>query len=111
MPSVSIATKLLEEGETDFMFYKRHIGFHVIDRAIRFSDGREVTDRFSHTPLYAYTTVWVQRHCTLTENRDLPMRQPLSTSNTSGRRRGYEPQVNMPALLNRDSQCCDMSCI
>ena len=44
------------------MFYKRHIGFHIIDRAIRLSDGCEGLDKFSHTLLDAYTTVWFQRH-------------------------------------------------
>ncbi len=62
MPSPTIATKFNEKGECDLMFYKRFIAFHVIDRAIRLSDGCEVKDRFSATLLNAYYTTWVQRN-------------------------------------------------
>ena len=62
MPSISISTKFNEEVETDLMFYKKHIGFHIIDRAIRLSDGCEVSDKKEPTLLDAYSTVWFQRH-------------------------------------------------
>ena len=62
MPSISIPTKFNEEVETDLMFYKKHIGFHIIDRAIRLSDGCEVSDKKEPTLLDAYSTVWFQRH-------------------------------------------------
>ena len=62
MPSLDITTTFDEKGETDLMFYKRHIGFHIIDRAIRLSDGREVIDRHSETILNAYATTWLQRN-------------------------------------------------
>ena len=29
-PSLDITTTFNEKGETDFMFYKRHIGFHIM---------------------------------------------------------------------------------
>ena len=44
------------------MFYKRHIGLRIIDRAIRLSDGCEVPNKFKETLLDAYTTVWFQSH-------------------------------------------------
>ena len=34
MPSIEVTTKFNEKGETDLMFYKRKIAYHVIDRAI-----------------------------------------------------------------------------
>lgn len=37
-------------------------GIHIIDRAIRLSDGCEVTDRLSETILNAYATTWLQRN-------------------------------------------------
>jgi hypothetical protein len=60
-PTVEITTKFREAGETDLFFYKRFIGFHVIDRAIRLSDGCQVPDKLSHTLVEAYRTSWVQR--------------------------------------------------
>ena len=62
MSSIDITTAFNEKGETDFMFYKRNIGFHVIDRAIRLSDGCEVSDKESETILNAYAATWVQRN-------------------------------------------------
>ena len=62
MPSLDITTKFCEKGETDLMFYKRFIGFHVIDRAIRLSDGCEVPNKLAVTLLNAYSTTWVQRN-------------------------------------------------
>ena len=62
MSSIDITTTSNEKGETDFMFYKRHIGFHSIDRAIRLSDGCEVSDKESEIILNAYATTWVQRN-------------------------------------------------
>ena len=62
MPSVSITTKFNEQGECDLMFYKRSIAFHIIDRALRVSDGCEVADKHTNTLLNAYATTWVQRH-------------------------------------------------
>ena len=61
MSSVEIPTKFNEKGECDLMFYKRSIAFHILDRAIRLSDGCQVSDRFSPTLLNAYATTWVQR--------------------------------------------------
>ena len=62
MSSIDITTAFHEKGETDLMFHKGDIGFHVIDRAIRLSDGCEVSDQESETILNAYATTWVQRH-------------------------------------------------
>ena len=62
MPSVEIATKFDQICETDLMFYKKYIGFHVIDRAIRLSDGCQVPDRHTETLITAYTTTWYQRN-------------------------------------------------
>ena len=61
MASTNITTKFNEEGETDMMFYERHIGMHIIDRAIRLSDGCEVPSRHDHVLLNAYATTWGQR--------------------------------------------------
>ena len=62
MASTNITTKFNEEGETDMMFYKRPIGFHIIKCAMRPSDGCEVPSRHDHILLNAYATTWVQRH-------------------------------------------------
>jgi len=61
MPSLSLPTKLNDEGECDLMFYKRKIAYHIIDRAIKVSDGCEILDKTSPTLLDAYVTSWVQR--------------------------------------------------
>ena len=58
MSSVSLPTKFNEEGACDLMFYKRHIAFHIIDRAIRYADGCEVENKETKTLLEAYTTTW-----------------------------------------------------
>ena len=60
--SVSIPTKFNEEGEADLLFYKRHIAFHIIDLAIRLSDGCEIPNKQTDTLLDAYITSWVQRN-------------------------------------------------
>ena len=44
------------------MFYKRKIAFHIIDRAIRLSDGCEIENKETQTLLDAYTTTWYQRN-------------------------------------------------
>ena len=44
------------------MFYKRKIAFHIIDRAIRLSDGCEVDNKEAETLVEAYTTSWYQRN-------------------------------------------------
>ena len=62
IPSVDIPTKFNEKGECDLMFYKRFIAFHIIDRAIRLSDGGQVENKLSETLLNAYATTWVQRN-------------------------------------------------
>ena len=62
MPSLSLPTKFNEQGECDLMFYKRNIGFHIIDRAIRLSGGCPVPDRYAETLLNAYCTSWFQIH-------------------------------------------------
>ncbi len=62
MPSLSLPTKFNEQGECDLMFYKRNIGFHCIDRAIRLSGGCQVPDRYHETLLTAYCTSWFQIH-------------------------------------------------
>ena len=113
MPSLSVSTKFGEEGETDLFFYKRHIGFHIIDRAIRLSDGCEVPNKFKETLLDAYTTVWFQRHGPFkflyTEaNQVLPMRKQSPNSRILVQHYGCEPLDNMPIWLNQDSQCYDM---
>ena len=62
LPSTSLATKFNEAGEVDLMYYKKFIGFHIIDRAIRLSDGCQIYDKHTDTLLNAYTTSWVQRN-------------------------------------------------
>jgi len=62
MPSLSLPTKFNEQGECDLFFYKTYIAFHIIDRAIRLSDGKEVPSRHSQHLLDAYATSWVQRN-------------------------------------------------
>ena len=44
------------------LFYKRHIAFNIIDRAIRLGDGQGIPNKETATLLDAYTTSWVQRH-------------------------------------------------
>ena len=41
------------KGLVDLMFYKRNIAVHIIDRAIRLSDGCEVQDKHKDTLLDA----------------------------------------------------------
>ena len=60
--SVSLPTRFNEEGECDLMFYKNYIAFHIIDRAIKLSDGEQIHDKSTNTLLDAYTSAWVQRH-------------------------------------------------
>ena len=60
MPSLNLATKFNEAGECDLFFYKRHIGFHIIDRCIRFSAGKEVENKEAATLIEAYKTTWFQ---------------------------------------------------
>ena len=62
MPSIDITTTFCQKGECDLMFYKKSIAFHIIDRALRLSDGCEVTDKETDTLLDAYTTTWIQHH-------------------------------------------------
>ena len=62
VPSTDITLKFNEKGETDLMFYKRKIVFHIIDRAIRLSDGCEMPNKEAVSLLNAYATTWVQRH-------------------------------------------------
>ena len=61
-PSINIATKFLQAGECDLFFYKRNIGHHAIDRALKFSGGMEVKDRLAETLLDAYVDSWVSRY-------------------------------------------------
>ena len=61
MPSVSLPTRFNQECECDLLFYKRHIAFHIMDRAIRLADGCEIPNKERDTLLEAYTTAWVQR--------------------------------------------------
>ena len=61
-PSMDITIKWLEKGETDLMFYKSYIGFHVIDRALRFSGGMEIPDKFPHSLLKGYKLSWFQHY-------------------------------------------------
>ena len=61
-PSMSLPGKLNEEGETDLFFYKSYIGFHIIDRAIRLSDGHEIPNKKTPALLNAYMNCWVQRN-------------------------------------------------
>ena len=62
MPSLDITTSFNEKGECDLMFYKRKIGFHCIDRAIRLSSGCELSDKLEASLLDAYHTSWVAHH-------------------------------------------------
>ncbi len=83
MPTVEITTKFNEKRECDLMFYKRYIAFHAIDRAIRLSDGCQVTDRHSETRLNAYATTWVQGNGpfkTLYSDGELGLNNPTSTA-------------------------------
>ncbi len=57
-PSLDVTVKFLEKGETDLMFYRSHIGFHAIDRALRFSGGMEIPDKFPHSLLKGYKLSW-----------------------------------------------------
>ena len=49
LPSVSLPTKFNENGECDLLFYKRHIAYHIIDCAIRLSDGCEIHNKETPT--------------------------------------------------------------
>ena len=62
LPSVSLPTKFLEEGECDLMFYKRKIAFHIIDQTIRLSDGMEIQGKSKESLLHAYVSSWYQRN-------------------------------------------------
>ena len=62
MPSYQISTKFNQHGETDLMFYKKNIGFHIIDRAIRLSDGCQIESKHGHDIINAYVTTWYQRN-------------------------------------------------
>ena len=61
-PSMSLPGKFNEEGEADLFFYKNYIGFHIIDRAIRLSDGCEIPNKKTPALLNAYMNCWVQRN-------------------------------------------------
>ena len=60
MSSVSLPTNFNDEGECDLLFYKRKIAFHIIDRALKLSDGCEIDNKNRDTLLDAYVTAWVQ---------------------------------------------------
>ena len=62
LPSVSLPTRFLEEGECDLLFYTRNSAFHTIDRALRLSGGMEVQDKSNESLLHAYVTSWYQRN-------------------------------------------------
>ena len=61
IPSISLPTKFLDEGECDLMFYKRKIAFHIIDRAIRYGGACQIENKETATLIDAYVTTWVQR--------------------------------------------------
>ena len=44
------------------IFYKRFIGYHVIDRALRFSGGTEICDKEIESIMTAYVGSWVSRY-------------------------------------------------
>ena len=60
--TVEITTKFNDKGETDLFYYKRHIAFHIMDRAIKFSDGCEIPNKFKEDLMEAYMTTWYQRY-------------------------------------------------
>eukprot|EP00973_Karenia_brevis_P060862 8463968-Karenia_brevis.AAC.1 len=62
MPSIDVATKFLEKGETNLLFYKRHIACHCIDRGLRYNAGCPSPDRSKESLLDNYTTSWFQSH-------------------------------------------------
>ena len=62
IPSIDISIKFNDTCETDLFFYKKSIGWHIICRAIRFSDGCQIPNKFTKDLLDAYTTVWVSRY-------------------------------------------------
>ena len=59
--SFRIVLKFNEECETDIMFYKKSLCWHIIDKAIRLSDGCIINDKEKETLFEAYSTVWTQR--------------------------------------------------
>ena len=61
-PSINIATTFLQAGECALFCYKRNIGYHVIDRALKFSGGIEIKYRLADTLLDAYVDSWVSRY-------------------------------------------------
>ena len=59
-PSISLPTKFGEEGEADFLFYKRYLAWHIIDRAIKLRDGCQIPNKETCILLDAYVKSWVQ---------------------------------------------------
>jgi len=96
-PTVEIITKFNQVGETDLFFYKKHIGFHIIDRAIRLSDGCEVANKETETLLDAYWTTWVQREGgfeTLYSDGEMGLNNPTAIAEL--KRLGTKLQVRAP---------------
>ena len=64
LPSVNLPERWLQAGECDLLFYKGvdHIAFHIMDRALRYGDGEEITGKSMKDLTDAYTTVWYQRY-------------------------------------------------
>ena len=87
----------LQAGECDLFFYKRNIGYHVIDRALKFSGGMVVKDRLAETVLDAYVDSWVSRYGAFEQ---LYSDGGLGLNNTSTinalRRLGTELKVRAP---------------
>ena len=59
---MSLPTKFNDNGECDLLFYKRNIAYHMIDCAIRLSDGCEIQNKETATLLDAYVESWYKRN-------------------------------------------------